>query len=38
MMNDKKEITKLIYDELKEGDIKSIPFLISKKLKKRKNN
>jgi 3-methyladenine DNA glycosylase AlkD len=37
-MKDKKEIAKLIYDELKKGDIKSTTSLISKELEKEKTN
>ncbi|MDI6603237.1 MAG: DNA alkylation repair protein [Patescibacteria group bacterium] len=36
MMKDKKELAKLIYEELKKGDIKSALFLISKELEKEK--
>jgi len=35
-MKDKKEIAKLIYNELKKGDIKSTLSLISKELEKEK--
>jgi 3-methyladenine DNA glycosylase AlkD len=38
MMNDKKEIAKLIYDELKKGDIKSAVSLISKGLEEEKTD
>jgi 3-methyladenine DNA glycosylase AlkD len=36
MVKDKKEIAKLIYDELRKGNIKSILLLISKELKEEK--
>ena len=38
MMIDKKKIAKLIYEELKKGDIKSTISLISKELEKEKTN
>jgi len=38
MMKDKKEIAKLISDELKKGDIKSTISLISKELEKEKTD
>lgn len=38
MMNDKKKIAKLIYNELKNGDIESTISLISKELEKEKTD